>query len=274
LAAVSDAARRLDPVEPAMLERIAGRAREAAVLLDFDGTLSPIVPDPEDARALPGAPETLAALGARFGAVAVISGRPVTVLQERLGEQPGVRLIGLYGAEQLVDGSVRVHPDAARRRATVRDAADALDALLHPLDGVTVERKGLSVAVHFRRARDPRKAQANAEPTVAAIAERTGLGEVRRGRLVLEIGPGIEIDKGTAARALLREVRAQAAFAAGDDAGDADVFRAVGELPLALRVAVMSGEAPAALLAEADASVTGPAGLLEVLSALVRAADP
>ena len=72
----------------------------AGVLTDFDGTLAPIVDDPEAARPLDGVAPVLARLGLRYRVVAVVSGRPVAYLLDRLGSPKGVTLVGLYGLEK------------------------------------------------------------------------------------------------------------------------------------------------------------------------------
>ena len=68
------------------------------------GTLSAIVNDPVAARPLPGVPDLLARLAARFGLVAVVSGRPTAFLAEVLQSPPGVTLVGLYGLERALQG--------------------------------------------------------------------------------------------------------------------------------------------------------------------------
>ena len=73
-----------------------------AILVDFDGTLAPIVDDPAASRPVAGAPEVLDSLAARYGLVSVVSGRPAGFLQAHLGTGP--RLIGLYGLEEVRDG--------------------------------------------------------------------------------------------------------------------------------------------------------------------------
>ena len=78
------------------LERIAATADRAGVMLDFDGTLAPIVARPEDAGPAPGAREAIAALVRRYRLVAVISGRPTEHIARLVGVE-GVRYEGLYG---------------------------------------------------------------------------------------------------------------------------------------------------------------------------------
>src|SRR5207237_8443168 len=83
------AAHRAHRIPEPLAERLAPvreQAARAAVLVDFDGTLSPIVEDPAAARPLPGAGEALAELARRYARVAVGSGRPGSFLLTHLGE--------------------------------------------------------------------------------------------------------------------------------------------------------------------------------------------
>jgi trehalose 6-phosphate phosphatase len=77
--------------------------------LDFDGTLAPIVDDPNEARPLPGTVELLGHLAARFAAVALLSGRPADYLAKHAAAL-GVRYLGLYGLQEIRDGHVWVDP--------------------------------------------------------------------------------------------------------------------------------------------------------------------
>ncbi len=255
------------------IARIAEERDHAGIFLDFDGSLAPIVDDPESARALPGTTDVLVALGRRFAVVAVVSGRPAAWVADAIGRPPGVQAHGLYGLERVLDGRLTRPPDAD----AIAAAADRAAAMLRQRvedDGVWVEHKGLAIAVHVRRARDPDAAQARMEPIVRAVAGDTGLTEVRLGRRVIEVGPAVDRDKGTVVRSVIAEYRLRAGLVAGDDRGDIPAFEALDDVEVALRIAVASGEAPPEILAAADAIVEGPSALLEVLRTLARAAGP
>jgi trehalose 6-phosphate phosphatase len=253
------------------LSTLRAQARQAAICLDFDGTLSPIVDDPEDARPLPGTVDLLGQLGRRFAAVAVVSGRPAAFLAEQVAA-PGVRLVGLYGMETVVDGRVLVDPEVERWRPAV--LAAAVDASRHPTvksSRAWLEHKGLAVGLHLRRSPDPAGWMDRLGAAAEEIAAKHGL-KVAPGKLVYELRPPVDRDKGDAVRTVLADTGARLAMMAGDDLGDLAAFAAIRELPDSGRagwcVAVRTPEAPPELLAAADAVVDGPAGLRDLLAEL------
>src|SRR5207302_10348178 len=132
--------------------------------------------------------------------------------------------------------------------------------------GWPAEGKELSLAFHYRTAEDPDAARVVLE-RVAERAAAAGL-RPRWGRMVLEVRPPLDVDKGTAVRRLLDEAGLRRALYAGDDTTDLDAFRGLDGLEIAVRVAVASEEGPAALGAAADLVVGGPAALLELLREL------
>ena len=251
----------------------------SAIVADYDGTLSPIVTDPAEARALEGAADVLTLLARRFGVVAVVSGRPVSFLAERLapatggpaGSGPagsndrahGLRLVGLYGLEWADgDGGVTVHPEADRWRTAVDGAMGRLRSAAPP--GVVVEGKGLAVTVHWRQAPE---AAAWAAGAAAAESERSGL-QAHPGRMSIELRPALDVDKGSATRGLVEGC--SAACYLGDDLGDLPAFAALAELAsrtgmATVSVAVVDGESDPQVAASADLTVSGPGEALALL---------
>ena len=237
------------------------------VFSDFDGTLAPIVDDPAAARPLPGVVDALRDLAQRYGRVGVISGRPAAFLRTHLGGR-GLYLSGLYGLE-LVDDEGAIRPvDEAEPWRTVIDGL--ADADVPP--GLSLERKGLAVTVHYRI--DPSLAEA-ARNWVGTQAEATGL-VVHPARMSYELRPPVERDKG-AVLAEAAEGRRQVCFL-GDDTGDLSAFDALDRLAehgaTVVRVGVRSPEAPEEILERADLVVDGPEGSLSVLTALLRPTGP
>ena len=233
------------------------------VASDFDGTLSAIVDDPAAAGPVAGAAEVLADLAATYGTVAVLSGRPVSFLQQHL--PPGVQLHGLYGLERVVDGERTDHDAAAAWREAVDDVVAASRAWAP--DGVGVEPKGLSITLHYRT-------RPEAGDEVVRFAERqatrSGLA-LRPARMSVELHPPVAVDKGSVLRAIAGG--REAACFIGDDAGDLPAFTALDDLAGAglatVRVAVRSAESPPELLERADGVVDGPLGALAFLRLLL-----
>jgi len=258
----------MDPSVVALLEPLRASPRDTAVLLDFDGTLSPIVLDPAAAIALPGTASALDALRERYGLVAVVSGRPVSYLAANL--PTGLTLSGLYGLEEMRDGVLVEHPEAARWRSVVDEVVER--GMAETALGVDVEHKGLSLTLHFRRTP---AAGDDASAWADAVAGETGL-HVRAAKMSLELHPPVAVDKGTVVERLVAGdpgPRFAAACFIGDDVGDLPAFDALDRLAArgvtTLRIAVETSESAPELLARADVRVAGPAGALDLLQALL-----
>jgi trehalose 6-phosphate phosphatase len=227
----------------------------AAILTDFDGTLAPIVEDPAAAAPLPGVPEVLRRLAARYAVVGVVSGRPVSFLRGHLGDE--LWLSGLYGLETLQDGRLIESPEAATWRPVVHDAAQRASAEL----GAGVEDKGLSLTLHFRTA--PARAP-EYEAWARAEGARSGL-RVRAAKASVELHPPVAADKGTVVRAAAAGLEHLCFL--GDDVGDLPAFAVA-----TVSVAVATEETPVELIDRADLVVGGPEGALALLERLARSA--
>lgn len=254
-------------------------ARRAVVGLDFDGTLAPIVDDPEQAHIHPDAAGVLVDLAGEIAAVAVITGRPARQALdlgglEEVGNAIGdtgkeLYLFGQYGNERWSSTRRRiVSPRPPAGLATfLRDLprtlrnADAADAW--------VEDKGLAHAVHTRRMADPDAAFDRLLPPLRDLAARNGL-VLEPGRHVIEVrAPGM--DKGRAVQTLVAEVGARAVLFAGDDLGDVEAFEAVAKLAadgLATLLVCSASSEQSALVPLADVVVHGPEGVLDLLRQL------
>ncbi|GGZ44860.1 trehalose 6-phosphate phosphatase [Streptomyces inusitatus] len=268
-----------DPSTPAGrdgLAAILARPREAVIALDFDGTLAEIVPDPERARAHPGAVPALARLAPKVASVAVVTGRPAEVAVRHGGFSgvPGLErlvVLGHYGAERwdAVTDTVDA-PDAHPGVAAVRAELPALLAGFGEVTGAWIEEKGgRAVAVHTRRASDPRAAFDTLREPLAALAARHGL-VLEPGRMVLELRPP-GMDKGVALAAYARGTGAGAVLYAGDDLGDLPAYAAVEKLRAegVPGLLVCSGSTEVTELAErADLLLPGPSAVVEFLAAL------
>jgi trehalose 6-phosphate phosphatase len=255
-------------------------AGSAVVGLDFDGTLAPIVDDPDAAHIHPEAPEVLRELSSVVRAVAVVTGRPArTVLALGGLDEVGDR-IGGAGRELFVFGQYGFERwSSASRRVVSPDPPEGLSGFLRELPEVLrsaqapdafVEDKGLAIAVHTRRLDDPAGAFERLEPLMRDLAERHGM-TVEPGRNVVEArSPGM--DKGTVVRSLVEDLDAGGFLFAGDDLGDLEAFAAVEELRdrgLPTLLVCSASDEESALLGRSDVVVKGPDGVLELLRRLV-----
>ncbi|MEU6096607.1 trehalose-phosphatase [Streptomyces sp. NPDC047079] len=257
------------------LDAILTRPERAVLAFDFDGTLAPIVPDPDQARAHPDAVPALAALAPKVASVAVVTGRPagVAVRHGGFAGVPGLDhlvVLGHYGAErwEARTGTVSApapHPGVAAVRAELPGFLDEIGAWR----GTWIEEKGRAVAVHTRRADDPQAAFEALREPLADLATRHGL-IVEPGRMVLELRPP-GMDKGVALLDHVREIGAGVVMYAGDDLGDLPAFAAVDKLRSdgVPGLLVCSGSEEVTELADrADLVVDGPEGVVGLLRAL------
>jgi trehalose 6-phosphate phosphatase len=233
-----------------LVARLAEDPARAAILLDVDGALAPIVPRPEDARVPPETRSELRRLNGSYALVACVSGRA--------GADAG-RIVGIPELVYVGNHGLELEPESAVW-------ARRLLSFMAEVDWPELEDKGLTASFHYRNAADQDAARAQLED-VAARARKAGF-VARFGRKVLEVLPPIEANKGTAVRRLLAERRLERALYAGDDTTDLDAFRALEPLELGVRVAVASPEGPRALAEAADVVVDGPPALLDLLRRL------
>lgn len=267
---------------------VAAVVDRALVALDFDGTLAPIVRDPEASRPVEGTGAALAELARRGAALALVTGREAEVVLRLggFGDLPGLTVDGVYGAQRWRAGSLDALPTPAPMAAARREVDDVL-AAAGADPAVWVEDKDISFVVHTRLAPDADAAFAAVSPAVHELAGRHDL-EVHPGKQVLEVRvPGV--DKGGALGRLLDETDPAALVWAGDDLGDIPGFERLRRWREetgrpALGVAVRPGESPDPLqgdgggdgidprvAAVADVVVDGPTAMVALLADLARA---
>ena len=233
-----------------LLASLAEDPTRAALFLDVDGVLAPIVPRPEDARVPDETREELRRLNERYALVGCISGRAGADAQRIVGV-PDLVYVGNHGLE--LDG------EAA-------GWGERLQRFLVDVAWPATENKQLTASLHYRGSQDEGAARAMLED-VKARAERYGF-VARFGRKVLEVLPPLDAHKGTAVRQLLAARNLSRALYAGDDTTDLDGFRALDGLELAVRVAVSSDEGPAELREAADLVVANPEEFVSLLRLL------
>lgn len=230
--------------------------------LDFDGTLSPIVEDPENAWIHPGSLRALRRLGPVVGTIAIITGRPVDQVRRlgRFEEGPGLESLivcGQYGAERWDAETGEV--TRPERPAAVDDLARRLPDWLarHGAAAVRIEDKRLALALHTRGLTSV--ALADLTPQVEQLAAEFGL-VVEPGREVLELRrPGT--DKGRTLREVVAARSPGAVIYAGDDLGDLPAFReasAMRQEDIEVTLVCSASDEQDALVALSDVVLDGP----------------
>ena len=198
------------------------------LMLDFDGTLAPIVEHPDQA-ALPAATKQhLSKLASSPGTdLVIVSGRAIADLQPRIGIE-GVEFSGNHGRERLKPGSPRSEPDSSVR-AIVAPVCERLSREAEGIPGAYVEDKGLTASLHYRQV--PADFHAKVRGAVRAVGQTFGDAiELAEGKRVFDFFPADHVNKGKAATALLAEkggVARVLPIYCGDDTTDETVFRAL-----------------------------------------------
>lgn len=202
--------RRLDQiVQPGML-----------CVFDFDGTLSPIVPQPDSACLPPEVRERLVRL-TTLAPVAILTGRSLTDIHKRLGFEPHY-VIGNHGLEGVPGWESR----SSRYAADCAAWRQALELALRDRQrfdpGIRLEDKRYSLSVHYRMARDPVQAERRLSALFATLSPPP---RVVAGKYVYSLMPQDATHKGGALEELMQQTGAATAIYVGDDVTDEDVFR-------------------------------------------------
>ncbi len=230
----------------------------ALFAFDFDGTLAPIRPRPDDVHVSATIALRLEKL-ARLRPVAIVTGRQIADVRERLGFVP-TWIVGNHGAEDAGDPEAGLRAyralDPLRERLLAR-AQGLLGA------GVLVEDKGQSLALHFRTAPDRAIASAMIED---ALADFTATLHIFGGKLVYNAVAADAPDKAAAVQRLMTRAGVGAAFFAGDDVNDEPVFVAAQPQWVTVRIGCRRRESAARFC------IDGPhemAGVLDRMLALM-----
>jgi trehalose 6-phosphate phosphatase len=250
------------PMPPEVEERIRG-AGSIALFLDFDGTLAPLVPEPAGARLDEAARQALAAISRRDGIfVSIVSGRSLDHLRAGVG-LPDLVYAGNHGLEIEGRGLSFLEPAAAAARDELRAVTERLESALNAVPGAFVEYKVLTTSAHYRNvaAADVGRVE---QAVREAVAPAAGLFRLGSGKLLWEILPRTEWDKGSAVRWILDRLGDDDVLSIyfGDDKTDENAFRA---LPDGLTFKVGCEGAT-----DAKYRVTGPLAVEEFLEWLAK----
>lgn len=247
--------------------------RKPLLALDFDGTLSPIVPQPDDAAMDPRVPPLLGPLQGRLP-VAIVSGRGIVDLASRV-PLDGLILVGNHGNEWGPEAESDRSPSEdsaavqrrARQRQVVRDWARELEGPLAALGpGIAFERKSVSLSIHYRLTADPERTRRELLDLVAGLRP---VPEIIEGKFVLNLmAPGL-VTKFEAIDELQARHGAGTVIFVGDDVTDERVFERAPPDWLTVRVWDEEANATGAASA-ARAFVQRVDGVIELLERLGR----
>lgn len=247
----------------------AARPAETVLFFDFDGVLSPVEDDPNAAQPVPEVTVAIAGLSAHVRQISLVSARPVEFLRDRLPMLDNVDFYGLYGLEHSRGhGETVTEPDALPWVPAMAELAERARAELP--EGALVEYKRLSVALHWRTS--PHLAQ-QVEAWGRAEAERLGL-KVQGGRMVIELKPPVDRDKGMVIRDSVGDARIAWYF--GDDVSDIKAFDALrareAEDPgfFGVCVAVANPETGQEVASAADLTIDSPQALGKFLASALQ----
>jgi len=183
---------------------------------------------------------------------------------------PHALFIGNHGLEERDGDGSRIVAEAQPYLAQLQRAGDAVEVLsLVRAPGITVERKRATISVHFRNAAEPSASGSALEPALREIARREKL-RLQPGRLVYELRPPTDLDKGAVLRRLVAALHPGGVVYIGDDRTDADAFWALRRMPSVRTVAVgvRSPEVPDDVFVDTDLTVDGVPGVIDLLTQL------
>jgi trehalose-phosphatase len=215
------------------------------LLLDYDGTLTPIVQSPELADLTDGVRQLLQALARqRRLTLAIISGRALVDLKEKVGIS-NIIYAGNHGLEIEGPQVSFVSPLAEEFKPVLRRMHHELSQALGAIKGVLVEDKGLTLSVHYRQVADDKSTEVeDLFERVTGDAARSGKIQVTSGKKVYEVRPAVAWDKGEVLKMLMGKERGALPIYLGDDLTDEDAFKAIENYEGGISVFVGEGDSP------------------------------
>ncbi|ELY49610.1 trehalose-phosphatase [Natronorubrum sulfidifaciens] len=224
-------------------------ASHLLLCLDFDGTLAPIVEDPDEAKPLPEHEAALASLASTPAvSTAIVSGRALADVRDRI-DGP-TTYAGNHGLELSREGSVMVHPAARKRMSRLEAVCATLETVLEPVPNCRIENKRLTGTVHVRSV--PPALWPVVRRDTHAVVDRIGGDalEVSGGKRIFEIGPSVPWGKGNAVELIASEMPpGTVSIYIGDDVTDESAFRTVEPDGIGVRV---GGDEPSAASCRVD----------------------
>lgn len=215
--------------EWASIESVIKKSKRILLLLDYDGTLTPIAPTPSEAILDGELKKTLVSLAHKERyTIGIISGRSLRDVK-RLLKIKGIYYAGNHGLEIEGERVKFIHPDFLRFEPYIREINKMLQAITHGIKGIILENKGMTLSLHYRLV-DKRWVSKvkRAFHKVCAPYEKKGKVKLISGKKVLEVRPAIGWDKGMALRKIEKLSSATSSGGVtcyiGDDKTDEDAF--------------------------------------------------
>jgi trehalose-phosphatase len=268
------------PIEADVLVAVAQSAavlamRPAAILFDFDGTLSELVDDPDLASIERRSEAAIVRLTQLVDVVAIVTGRAVNDVQTRL-DTTDLVVVGNHGLEWVVRGKHEEHDAGVNAANAIEHAIAEIEERLtrdHLAEGVIFENKRLSASIHYRQAPNQKKVGSVLIPLARKVAAAHNLRPTE-GKLIVELRPSAEISKGTAMYHLRDEFDLAGMVFLGDDLTDVDGFDSLREIregsaAATLAVGVLGPDSHSSVALTADVAVTGVQGVADYLERLV-----
>lgn len=256
-----------DPIEIVHEVNRRRAGRHLVVLCDFDGTLCEFHPDPEAVWLPDTVRTTLERIGGRPDAtVALVSGRRLRDVRERVRLSPGAFYAGVHGLEIEGPNARYVHPEFTKSHGLIHSLRALLAERFDGLHGVFVEDKDVSIVAHYRAATPDDQARVR-DIVDSVVAPHVASGELRimEGACAREVMPAIDWDKGSAVDWICECVERRRGSAwplyIGDDVTDEDAFSVVRHRGLAV--------AASDRVTGADFQIEGPADVEALLNALL-----
>lgn len=220
-----------------IMDEIVERSRKSglAMFLDYDGTLTPIVPRPEDAIMSESMRETVKKLSEKC-TLGIVSGRELKDVQN-LVQLKEIVYAGDHGFNIVAPGSKGgTHKAAEEYLPAIKKAGESLSKSLESIPGAWVEQKTFTLSAHYRQT--PEERAGEVEELVKKTAQDLGL-RLTSGKKVFELRPNIEWHKGKAVQWLREQLGVTGAFTIyiGDDTTDEDAFKALDDNGLGILVA-------------------------------------
>ncbi|MCQ9207915.1 MAG: trehalose-phosphatase [Omnitrophica bacterium] len=216
-----------------VLEKRMQAKKHILLCLDFDGTLVPIYPRPQDALLEENVRSGLVKLSScKFFSIGIISGRALKDIKEKVKIKHLI-YAGNHGLEIAYRGKIFIYPPAKKYIPLIIEIGKKLTRALRAFPQAVLERKGLSLSLHYRLVKLEKLSKLR-KIFFKLLKPYLAVGKVKltHGKKVWEVRPSIKWDKGKAFLWLKDKLKSRDLFSIyiGDDLTDEDAFRAVNKI--------------------------------------------